>query len=422
MRPMLIDLTDWRPFGVPLDSPLVKVSLALALVGLGLWLAGVLSRRRAVRTGRWPSLAEWALVAALAASAAALMVVVGQVHSYGLMMALGFLAAIALARWRTRRAGENPEVINALGIIALVGGVVGARLSYVFEHWSDPLSPMSHGSLGERLTEVARLSSGGLVFDGGLILALLAVLVYLRLRKLPVRRFLDILAISCMVGLAFGRMGCLLNGCCFGGTCDVDYPLAVEFPYAARPLVHAHGEGYPPASHVSPVFSHQFHQGQLEPEQLPGALVETDGGRARLRPPSELSTPAELAAGRHAHSRPVHPAQAYGIVNALVLAGLLTGLYRLRTREGQVFAMTFVLYPITRFVLEYIRDDNPGMVLTPAQIKCIVLLAFGVAMLVALRWLPRSAGPDWQQRQAELAKVEADNAPSRKRRPTSRAR
>jgi phosphatidylglycerol:prolipoprotein diacylglycerol transferase len=99
-------------------------------------------------------------------------------------------------------------------------------------------------------------------------------------------------------------------------------------------------------------------------------------------------------------SLPVHPAQAYGIINALVLAAVLSAIFRLRTREGQVFAWLLVLYPITRFMLEYIRDDNPNMALTPAQGKCLILTAAGLGVLWVLRRLPASCGPGWADRAA----------------------
>jgi len=116
-----------------------------------------------------------------------------------------------------------------------------------------------------------------------------------------------------------------------------------------------------------------------------------------------LTDPHDWRIARSTRSLPVHPAQAYGIVNALVLAAILSAILRLRTREGQVFAWLLVLYPITRFMLEYIRDDNPGMVLTPAQVKCLILAGVGLAGLLLLKRLPASCGPTWARREAATA-------------------
>jgi phosphatidylglycerol---prolipoprotein diacylglyceryl transferase len=102
---------------------------------------------------------------------------------------------------------------------------------------------------------------------------------------------------------------------------------------------------------------------------------------------------------------PVKPAQLVDVGSSLVIAGLLMLFHRYRTREGQVIALLMLLYPITRFILEMIRDDNPhnlmDLVLTHNQYTSIVLLVIGVAMWLGLRKLPASAGRTWAQRLAD---------------------
>ena len=113
----------------------------------------------------------------------------------------------------------------------------------------------------------------------------------------------------------------------------------------------------------------------------------------------------QLEAADHTHSLAVKPAQLLGLFNALVLAGLLWFFYRLRRREGQVFALLVVLYPITRFVLEAIRDDNAHNLLkgvfTHNQYTSMVLTTIGIVMWLLLRWLPASTGPTWAGREYE---------------------
>ncbi|MFW5839993.1 MAG: prolipoprotein diacylglyceryl transferase, partial [Planctomycetota bacterium] len=135
-----------------------------------------------------------------------------RVYGYGLMLVLGFLSAILLAQWRARRVGENPEVIAVAGIWALLGGIFGARLAYVIENWDSQFSQEK-----DLLAAMLDITSGGLIYYGGLGLAALLVTLYLLYKRVPLRRYLDVVAVSLMVGLAFGRMGCLLNGCCWGG-------------------------------------------------------------------------------------------------------------------------------------------------------------------------------------------------------------
>ncbi len=397
MHPLLVDLSQFKPFGLSPESMAVRVAVfVLVAIGAHLLTTGLVRRTRG-RPRWWTDPAAWAMVAGLAVMVAALVWVVSRVHSYGLMLALGFLTAMALTRRRLRRCGEDPDWVNPLAILALTAGVIGARLAYVIQ-FSDRFRPLGEGGL----VDVLKLTSGGLVFDGGLILAVVTVLVFLRVKKLPVRRFMDILAISAMVGLAFGRVGCFLNGCCFGGRVHAEFPLAVQFPYASSPLIYPHDEGenpYPPSARISLVYAHQFeHDADLV---VPSELT---AGRL-LKAPRDLATPAEWKVARETRSLPVHPAQVYAIVNALILASLLAAIFRLRTREGQVFAWLLILYPITRFMLEIIRDDTPNglMTLTVAQMKCVGLVALGAALLVALRRLPARSGPLGLERAAAEA-------------------
>jgi phosphatidylglycerol:prolipoprotein diacylglycerol transferase len=335
-----------------------------------------------------------------------------RVHGYGLMMVLGFIAAIVLAQWRARRAGEDPEKLAVCGILALMGGIGGARVAYVMQHWSDEFAPLPHPVLS-----VMNITSGGLIYYGGVIAVLVLVIGYLLVKRLPVRRYLDIMAISLMVGLAFGRAGCLLNGCCFGGLCNDGWALAMRFPMYSKPLVKLSGgpNPYSPNEDTTPVYTHQFHQGLVHPDP---ALVDATG---ELIPPGEFDA-RQIRIAENSYSLPVQPAQALGIVNALLIAGVLWGIYRLRGREGQVFAAMLILYPITRFVLEDIRADNlhdlTAGVLTHNQYTSVVTILAGAALLAVLRKLPASAGPAAAAREAAVAQrpVAAGNRKNRPRR------
>jgi len=310
-----------------------------------------------------------------------------RVYGYGLMLVLGFALGIFLARWRARRAGEDPDVLTWCGVLGLVAGVAGARAAFVVENWR-AFAASPHG-----LADVLDVSSGGLIYYGGVLLAAPVVLVYLRWKRLPVRRYLDILAASLMVGLAFGRAGCLLNGCCWGGPCRHDWPLAARFPMYSRPLLKLDGRVNPYSEATvwpSPVYAAQVASGRV---RVPEGLRDAEG---YLVPPAAF-TPEQVRLAEEARSAPVKPAQLLGLANALLLAGVLTAFHRLRSREGQVFALLAVLYPITRFILESVRADNPRRFLrgelTHNQYTSLALLAAGVAMMLALRKMPASAGP-----------------------------
>ncbi len=339
-----------------------------------------------------------------------------RIFGYGLMLVLGFLTGIYLARWRARRFGENPDAAATLGLVSLAGGVAGARVAYVIEQWD-----LQFRDAPDRLTKIFDITSGGLIYYGGVALAIAMVVIYLLLRRLPMRRFLDIVAPALMIGLAFGRMGCLLNGCCYGGRVRDDFSFGMRFGYASRPLVMLDGDAnmFGGAS-VSPAFADQVarlpSEGGMDLADLPAWLPLRDAqgnlaryskgpyaGRPMPRSPDEL-TDEQAAEAVHLHTLPLQPAQPLGIINALLIAGLLMWFSRIRRREGQVFLLMLILYPITRFVLEVIRGDNPHDLLagqlTHNQYVSIIIVMLALIAWYALRRLPASAGPAWAGRVA----------------------
>ena len=143
------------------------------------------------------------------------------IHWYGVMVALGFLAGLWTAGRRGMRAGLTAEKIIDLGPWLIIGAIVGARTLYVFSYWPELFA-------GKPIAEIFMVWKGGLVFYGGLIGATLAGILYARLKKLTVWQVADIVAPSIALGYVFGRIGCLLNGCCYGRACNL--PWAICFP------------------------------------------------------------------------------------------------------------------------------------------------------------------------------------------------
>ncbi len=129
------------------------------------------------------------------------------IYSFGLAIAAAFLAAILITRYETRRRGFSPDIAYDLALWALVGGIIGSRLFYVIGHWD---------YYSRNLVQALIIQSGGLVWYGGLAGGALAILIFLKRKKLPVATFADIIAPSLAIGAAIGRIGCLLNGCCYG--------------------------------------------------------------------------------------------------------------------------------------------------------------------------------------------------------------
>ena len=143
------------------------------------------------------------------------------IHWYGVMVALGFLAGLWTAGRRGMRAGIAAERIIDLGPWLIIGAIVGARTLYVISYWHEAFE-------GKPIADIFMVWKGCLVYYGGLVGSSLAYILYVRLKKLPLWKVADILAPSVALGSAFGRIGCLLNGCCYGRACNL--PWAIRFP------------------------------------------------------------------------------------------------------------------------------------------------------------------------------------------------
>ena len=144
-----------------------------------------------------------------------------EIRWYGVMIALGVLAAYWLQVARGKRYGVNADKISDITFCALVAGIVGARLLYVIRFWDEYFADGN-------LLEMIAVWHGGLVFQGGFIAGFIAVVAYARIKKLDIGALGDLVAPSLAVGHAFGRVGCLLNKCCYGfqpydGFCAIHY-------------------------------------------------------------------------------------------------------------------------------------------------------------------------------------------------------
>jgi phosphatidylglycerol:prolipoprotein diacylglycerol transferase len=143
------------------------------------------------------------------------------VYWYGVLVALGFLIGLWTATRRGLRDGISGDRLADLGIWLMVGAIVGARLFYVISYWREDFA-------SKPLYEVLLVRKGGLVFYGGLVGAALACVFYVRAKGLPLWKVADALAPSVALGYVFGRLGCFMNGCCYGSVCS--WPWAVHFP------------------------------------------------------------------------------------------------------------------------------------------------------------------------------------------------
>jgi phosphatidylglycerol:prolipoprotein diacylglycerol transferase len=268
------------------------------------------------------------------------------VGTYGPMLVIGFLAAITLIRHLSQRYQTDPQHITNAALYSLIGGVIGARLFYAI-HYFD--------SYRNNLFDIFKVWKGGLELLGGVIVAIAIILIYLIYHKLTIRRYLDILAIGLMLALVFGRIGCFLNGCCFGK--PTDFPLAVRFPY--------HSYAYYNQVNPNP------ERNRSEPHlKLPDEYFYyiNEQGFGELKPFNELSArqQTEVLEGKY-RCLPVHPTQLYSSASAAVICLILFLFWKRAQKHptsffaqpGSTFSLMFILYGIMRFIIEFLRDDNP---------------------------------------------------------------
>jgi phosphatidylglycerol---prolipoprotein diacylglyceryl transferase len=146
------------------------------------------------------------------------------IHWYGVMVGLGFMAGLWTAGRRAPLAGLATEKVIDLGPWLIIGTLLGARSLYVISYWRESFADRPLG-------EIFAIWNGGLVFYGGLIGATFAGVLYARLKRLRLWNLADVVAPSIALGYVFGRVGCLLNGCCYGRPCHL--PWAITFPPGA---------------------------------------------------------------------------------------------------------------------------------------------------------------------------------------------
>ena len=291
--------------------------------------------------------------------------------SYFVLLLSGFLFATALGVLWARRIGMNPDVVVDLGLAMLLAGVAGSRILHViadgyfwdyvhlctdptlvdwplersecvssaYEGVWDATKGVCHPQARDCLAW-AKFWAGGLTYYGGFLGATGAAVFLLRRDRFPFWKAADMAGFAIPMGLAFGRMGCLLAGCCFGSMTTLPWGLS-----------------FPPRS-----------------------------------PASEEQAKAHLLDSVRMWSHPVHPTQIYESAASLAIAAVCLFYVLPRKRyDGQVFAASVVLYSVARFLVEILRRDARGGAggLSTSQLIGIGLVV-GAALIHRAR-APRSA-------------------------------
>ena len=238
-----------------------------------------------------------------------------KIYSYSLMVVIAFFCAFFYAWFEAKRLGEDRERVIDFGLLIFISAFVGARLLHILVNWRiyfrDPI-------------RIFKFWEGGLVFYGGLILAVLVCVAYIKIFKLNLARWADILAPCAMIALSIGRIGCFLNGCCYGSPAPSWLPWKVVYPTNVMPL--------------------------------------------------------------HLAGVPLHPTPIYSSIGAGIIAGILFWKSRHKRFEGEIFWLMLTLYAVDRFILEFFRADPrggiPSLHLSTSQIISIPCFLLGVCFLI----------------------------------------
>ncbi len=139
-----------------------------------------------------------------------------EIRWYGVMIVLAVVAAIGISLLEAKRKGFSQDVIWDVALWAVIGGIVGARLLHIIDQWNYYM-----------LHPEELLNFAGLAVWGAVLGALIAIGIYVFIKKISFWKLGDIIAPGAIMAQAIGRVGCLINGCCYGDTCDL--PIAVTY-------------------------------------------------------------------------------------------------------------------------------------------------------------------------------------------------
>ncbi len=263
-----------------------------------------------------------------------------QVNTYGLVIGIGFLVALAIVRKDGAKLGVDDKIILVMCYGGLICGLAGARLLNIILYsdgysWRDPVGWIA-------------IWKGGLVFQGAIPCILVFQYVMAKHYKISFLRFMDALLPGAQIVQVFGRIGCFFYGCCYG--CETNVPWAVRFP------------------------------------RVPFDLSQPATGSVKYM--SDCAAHSDFSPAVELWSHAVHPTQLYAAAFVAVLCFLLM---KVRSHFGPGWGYTLpaylVLYGVWRFFIEFIRDDNLLVkeLLTHQQIYALIGIVLGVAIFFYVR-------------------------------------
>jgi phosphatidylglycerol---prolipoprotein diacylglyceryl transferase len=265
------------------------------------------------------------------------------VYSYGLMLGIAFIVASYFLSKEFERRGLSTNFATEITLLAIVFGIAGSKILDLIENWQSFLhDPWS------------AFSPGGLTFYGGLILATIAIYIYIRKKKLSFLFVADATAPSLILAYGIGRIGCLLSG-------DGDYGIPTNLPWGMK---FANGTVKPHYALSQYFQNHPALAEKLHYYALSSQVIRTD----------EFGTITKFD-----EIIRLHPTPLYEFLLAVLIFVILWKLRKKDWPDGAIFMLYFILGGIERLGIEFIRL-NPKLMfgLSEAQLISIVLIVIGV--------------------------------------------
>lgn len=263
------------------------------------------------------------------------------------MLLLAFVAGWWLARVGAKRNSVAPRHVDNVTLLIALTSLFGAR----FFSWLFYFPP------GVGFVKAMTMGGGGMVFYGGLLFGIATLLAYCVLTRLDVRKLLDVFAAPAALGLALGRIGCFLAGCCWGDVCTDSGALTQRDSYLRYQI-----QTLPFVSQAG----------------FPLAVTFPRGAGAY-----EQHQNLQLIASRADRSAPVHPVQLYEAALVTALGLLLWRTFRQNPASGTTAVRLVIGYALIRFTTEFFRADNEPVYwgLTLSQVIGLIMAAAAAGLL-----------------------------------------
>ncbi|MCX7917610.1 MAG: prolipoprotein diacylglyceryl transferase [bacterium] len=145
------------------------------------------------------------------------------IYWYGVLVAIGVFISISVFQKESQKEGFDEKFISQITFWTIIFGIFGARLLHIFVNiFYYILNP----------SEIFKLRNGGLAIEGAVLSSLIFIVIFTKIKKISSIKILDTMSIAVPIGQSIGRIGCFLNGCCYGK--ETDFILGIKFPFLEK--------------------------------------------------------------------------------------------------------------------------------------------------------------------------------------------